>query len=84
MSMDGQSTLRVPGATATVGSLEAIRRVQAALDSRDIIGQAKGIIRLLTNTESQAAFGVAVPVVPGHPPQGQRRRNVDRRLRGHG
>jgi hypothetical protein len=37
-------------------SVEEVRHIQAALDSRDIIGQAKGVVRLLARTDSDMAF----------------------------
>jgi ANTAR domain-containing protein len=33
-----------------------IAQLRTALESRDIIGQAKGVIRVLTHTDSQSAF----------------------------
>lgn len=37
-----------------------IAQLQEALQARDLIGQAKGIIRLLTRCDSQAAFDLLV------------------------
>ncbi len=39
-----------------------IAQLQDALDGRDVIGQAKGIIRLLTHTDSDTAFYVLAKI----------------------
>jgi hypothetical protein len=41
---------------ALEASLQEIGQIREALASRDIIGQAKGMIRLLTHTHGEAAF----------------------------
>jgi hypothetical protein len=39
-----------------------IAQLRVALESRDIIGQAKGVIRLLTHTDSQSAFDLLAKI----------------------
>ena len=45
------------GSTLDTAELKAeIAQLHSALESRDVIGQAKGIIRFLTGTDSETAF----------------------------
>jgi ANTAR domain len=52
----GTSGFKVAPDLADRSSVEEVGHIQAALDSRDIIGQAKGIVRLLAGTDSDTAF----------------------------
>ena len=56
-------------------ALEAeVGQLRAAMASRAVIEQAKGILMLLTSCGDQTAFDLLAPHLQPHPPQGPRRR----------
>jgi hypothetical protein len=62
--MDLESQFRAPDGQDPIvaGLLEQIDQLRVALMSRDIIGQAKGMLRLLARCDEEAAFHVLAEV----------------------
>lgn len=59
MRVSGPTGRQVLDASPCVAELETqIIQLRAALESRDVIGQAKGIVRFLTHRDSESAFAL--------------------------